>query len=392
MNSQNTPIHVRLWHRDFWLLSFANLLLTMSVYIFVPTFPIWMLETEKFSSVEVGVAMGAFAVGLYVFGMLCSWLVQRFRRNRVCILSIAAMIGSISMLYYIQGVESGAVEFWFILLQRILMGASFGLAQMVLISTLIIDTSESYHRTEANHSSGWFSRFSVSLGPLVGLVMFYYQNFDAVLLSAIFCASCAIILILVVNFPFRTPSDIPKIISYDRFLLKNSSPLYFNLMLYAMIVGMLMSLGLSDRFYACIMAGFLTALIAQRIIFRDAELKSEIVTGLTLLIMALILIYTRPLPIVWYIAPFLLGLSIGIVCSRFLLFFIKLSRHCQRGTSQSTYMLSWETGVALGLALGYAFFMDYVNALLLLCIGLAVVALLIYNYYTHNWFLAHKNR
>ena len=364
----------------------------MSVYILVPTFPIWMLETEKFSPMEVGIAMGAFAVGLYVFGVLCSWLVQRFRRNRVCIFSIVAMIGSISMLYYIQGVESEFVEFWFILLQRILMGAAFGLAQMVLISTLIIDTSESYHRTEANHSSGWFSRFAVSLGPLIGLVMFYYQNFDAVLLSAVFCASCSIVLILVINFPFRTPSDTPEIISFDRFLLTNSRPLFLNLLLFAVIVGMLMSLGLSDRFYACIMAGFFAALLAQRIVFRDAELKSEIVTGLILLMMALILIYTRPLPIVWYIAPLLLGLSIGIVCSRFLLFFIKLSRHCQRGTSQSSYMLSWETGVALGLALGYAFFMDYVNMLLVLCIGLTVVALLMYNYYTHNWFLMHKNR
>ena len=392
MNTQNTPIHVRLWHRDFWLLSFANLLLTMSVYILVPTFPIWMLETEKFSPLEVGVAMGAFAVGLYVFGMLCSWLVQRFRRNRVCVFAIAMMMGSIFMLYYIHGLENELLEFWVILLQRFMMGAAFGLAQMVLISTLIIDTSESYHRTEANHSSGWFSRFAVSLGPIVGLVMFYYQNFDAVLLSAIFCAFCSIILIMVINFPFRTPSDVPEIISYDRFLLTNSSPLYLNLMLFSVIVGMLMSLGLSDRFYACIMAGFLVALLAQRVVFRDAELKSEIVTGLILLIMVLILIYTRPLPIVWYIAPTMLGLSIGIVCSRFLLFFIKLSRHCQRGTSQSTYMLGWETGIASGLTIGYAFFMDSVDTLLLLCIGLAVVALLMYNYYTHNWFLSHKNR
>ena len=392
MNSQNTPIHVRLWHRDFWLLSFANLMLTMAVYILVPTFPIWMLETGKFSSLEVGLAMGAFAAGLYVFGMLCSWLVQRFRRNRVCVFSILMMMGSISMLYYIQGVESDTVEFWFILLQRVLMGATFGLAQMVLISTLIIETSESYHRTEANHSSGWFSRFALSLGPIVGLVLFYYRNFDTVLLASVFCASCAIILILIIRFPFRTPSDISEIFSYDRFLLKNCGPLFFNLMFFAMIVGMLMSLGLSDRFYACIMAGFLAALIAQRVVFRDAELKSEIVTGLILLIMVLILIYTRPLPIVWYIAPFLLGLSIGIVCSRFLLFFIKLSRHCQRGTSQSTYMLSWETGIALGLTVGYAFFMESVGALLLLCIGMTVVALLMYNYYTHNWFLEHKNR
>ena len=392
MNSQNTPIHVRLWHRDFWLLSFANLLLTMSVYILVPTFPLWMLETEKFSALEVGVAMGAFAAGLYLFGMVCSWLVQRFRRNRVCIFSIVAMIGSISMLYYVHGMRSEAVEFWFILLQRFSMGATFGLAQMVMVSTLIMDTSESYHRTEANHSAAWFSRFAVSLGPVVGLVMFYYQNFDAVLLSAIFCAFCAIVLILVINFPFRTPGDLRHIISYDRFFLMNGSPLFLNLTLFAMIIGMLMSLGLSDRFYACVMAGFLLALIAQRIVFRDAELKSEIITGLILLIMVLLLIYTRPLPIVWYVAPLLLGLSIGIVCSRFLLFFIKLSDHCQRGTSQSTYMLGWETGVALGLAVGYAFFMDYVDALLLVCIGLTIVALLMYNHYTHNWFLTHKNR
>lgn len=392
MNTQNTPIHVRLWHRDFWLLSIAGLMLSMSVYILIPIFPIWMLETEKFSPLEVGLSMGAFAVGLYLFGVFCSFLVQRFRRNRVCLLSIAAMIGSIFMLYYIQGLKSESVEFGIILLQRILFGATFGLAQMVLSSTLIIDTSESYNRTEANYSAAWFSRFSVSLGPIVGLIMFYYQNFDTVLLASVVCAACSIILILTVNFPFRTPSDIIDVVSRDRFLLPNSYPLYFNLMLFATIVGMLMSLGLSDRFYACIMVGFLMALVAQRIVFRDAELKSEIVTGLILLIIVLILIYTRPLPVVWYIAPFLLGLSIGIVCSRFLLFFIKLSRHCQRGTSQSTYILSWETGIAIGLAIGYAFFMDNVNCLLLLCIGLTVLALFMYNYYTHNWFLTHKNR
>ena len=392
MNTQNTPIHVRLWHRDFWLLSIANLLLTMSVYILVPTFPIWMLETENFSPLEVGLSMGAFAVGLYMFGTFCSFLVQRFRRNNVCILSITAMMATIFMPYYVHGLKGESIEFWFILLHRLLLGATFGLAQMILMSTLVIDTSESYHRTEANYSSAWFSRFSVSLGPIVGLVMFYYQNFDTVLLSSVFCAATSIILILAVNFPFRTPSDSVHIVSRDRFLLPDSFPLCLNFVLFATIVGMLMSLGLSDRFYVCIMLGFLTAMIAQRFVFRDAELKSEIVTGLILLIAVLILIYTRPLPVVWYIAPFLLGLSIGIVCSRFLLFFIKLSRHCQRGTSQSTYMLSWETGIALGLTIGYAFFMDDVDLLLLLGLGLSAVALVMYNYYTHQWFLTHKNR
>ena len=81
MNTQNTPIHVRLWHRDFWLLSLASLLLSMSVYVLVPSFPVWLLETENLSASEVGVSMAAFAFGLYGFGFFCSWLVQRFRRN-----------------------------------------------------------------------------------------------------------------------------------------------------------------------------------------------------------------------------------------------------------------------------------------------------------------------
>lgn len=392
MNTQNTPIHVRLWHRDFWLLSLASLLLTMSVYVLVPSFPVWLLETEKLSAAEVGISMAAFAIGLYGFGIFCSWLVQRFRRNNVCILSIATLIGSLSILYYIHGLRSEFVEFWLVVIQRLLLGATFGLAQMVLLSTLVIDASESYRRTEANHSAAWFSRFALSLGPIVGYVLFYYKNFDAVLLASLFCAACSIILILAVNFPFRTPSDTFHIVSLDRFFLPQSLPLYFNLMLFAIVVGMLMSLGLSDRFYACIMAGFLLALVAQRVVFPDAELKSEIVTGFILMLMVLILIFTRPLPIVWYVAPLLLGLSIGVVCSRFLLFFIKLSRHCQRGTSQSMYFLGWESGVALGLGIGYGFFFNDDKGNLITCMVLTAVALLSYNYYTHKWFLKNKNR
>ena len=70
MNTQNTPIHVRLWHRDFWLMSIANMLLSMSVYIMVPVLPVWLFEEENFTPVEVGLSMGAFGLGLFVFGAL----------------------------------------------------------------------------------------------------------------------------------------------------------------------------------------------------------------------------------------------------------------------------------------------------------------------------------
>jgi MFS family permease len=392
MNSQNTPVHVRLWHRDFWLMSIANMMLSMSVYVLVPSMPVWLIETERFSAREVGFAMAVFAVGLFFFGGFCSWLVQRFRRNRICIYSIVMLIGCLSLLYYVHGLNSDKLEFWLIVLQRFMLGATFGLAQMVLSSTLIIDTSESDKRTEANHSAAWFSRFAMSLGPLLGLIMFNYKNFDAVLLASVFCASVAIILILTVNFPFRTPSDSYKIFSTDRFLLTNSMPLLVNLLLVSVAVGLLMSLGLSDRFYGVVMMGFLLALLAQRFVFRDAELKSEVVTGLLLIGAALLMLLTRRQAIVNFAAPLFVGFALGIIGSRFLLFFIKLSRHCQRGTSQSTFMLGWESGIAFGLGLGYGVLQADTTRVMQVALALTIVALLLYNFFTHNWFLRHKNR
>ncbi len=335
--------------------------------------------------------MAVFAVGLYLPGVFCSYLVQYFRRNKVCIFSIILMAACIAAIYYINGLR-GYVSFRVIMLQRLALGMTYGLAQMVLSSTLIIDTSESIMRTEANHSAGWFSRFALSIGPMMALVLYRYAGLDAVLLVSVICAVLSGVFILTVNVPFRTPADKIPVVSLDRFFLPQAFPLFINLILIMTIVGLVLSLGLSDRFYAITMLGFLLALLAQRFVFREAELKSEVVSGLILLIATLLMIMFRPVASVWYVAPVTFGLGIGIIGSRFLLFFIKLSKHCQRGTSQSMYMLGWETGLALGIGLGYMFFLNDDQGLCITAIVLGVLALIFYNTFIHQWFLNNKNR
>jgi len=92
------------------------------------------------------------------------------------------------------------------------------------------------------------------------------------------------------------------------------------------------------------------------------------------------------------VSPVCVGLSVGIIASRFLLFFIKLSRHCQRGTSQSTYFLGWETGISLGIGLGYLLFYQQAEQLLYTALALTLVALAMYHFFTHAWFIRNKNR
>ena len=391
MNSQNTPVHIRLWHHDFWRMAIANLLLTMSVYMLIPTMPQWLTGTQGLSALETGIAMGAFGIGLFVFGAFVSFLVQHYRRNLVCVWAVLVMVALIGLLYYIETNRSEFVEFWLVLLQRLALGATFGLAQMVLMSTLIIDTSESYQRTEANHAAAWFSRFALSLGPLAGLLLQRLSGFDSVALAAGGMALVAVLLIVLVRFPFRVPEDDIPVVSLDRFFLPHGFPLFVNLQLIMLAVGMLFALTLSEVFYAMMMVGFLFALLAQRFVFRDAEVKSEVVTGLILMGAALLMMLTHTQPIVWYIAPVFLGFSLGIIGSRFMLFFIKLSRHCQRGTSQSTFLLGWESGIAWGLGIGLALFQGEADAILITALILVVCALVLYDF-THNWFVKHKNR
>ncbi len=390
MNSQNTPVHIRLWHHDFWRMAIANMLLTMSVYMLIPILPLWLADSVELDNEQIGIVMGVFGVGLFLFGALTSYLVQRFRRNQVCVWSILGMLACLAFLYYLDKYNK-TCTYSMMLVQRVAFGAFFGLAQMVLASTLIIDTSESFQRTEANHSASWFSRFAMSLGPLAALMIYPWDGISAVLLASGGCAVLSVILILLVHFPFRAPEDNVSHFSCDRFLLTQGFILFINLFLITLATGLLLSLSLSIQFYSMMMVGFLMAILSQRFVFREAELKSEVVTGLVLMGVALLMMITRSQAIVGFIAPMFIGLGLGIIGSRFLLFLIKLSRHCQRGTSQSTYMLGWESGIAFGIGIGYVLFNgDYI--LTLECsLGLIIASLLLYQY-THQWFLKHKNR
>ena len=393
MNTQNTQIHINQWQRGFWLLAIANFLVAMSVYVLVPVMPLWLINGEGFSAGDAGLAMGAFGVGMFAFGGFCSYLVQRYRRNRICMDAILLMVICITLLQSFLQHDFGVVERWWIFAQRILFGAVYGLAEMVLASTLIIDKCSSAMRTEANHSTAWFSRFAVALGPMVGLLVYHItDSFWRVILVSDVCVIISLLLIRAVKFPFRAPDENTHVFSLDRFFLPQGTPLFINIFLIMLPVGMLFSLALPWMFYAMMMAGFALALLAQRFVFQNAELKSEVVTGMILIVAAMQMMHVYDINKVIFVAPTMIGLAIGLIGSRFLLFFIKLSRHCQRGTSSSTFLLGWESSIAIGIGLGYMSFSGQADHLLVVAEVISILAAAMYLAFTHRWFLNHKNR
>lgn len=391
MDTQNIPVHVRLWNKHFWLLAMANLLLVMSSYMLVATIPLRM-EVRGYSILQIALVMGVFFIGIYLFGSLSGYLVQRYRRKNVFNLSILLLLAVTGVLYYLSSLPYNSFDYMLLVGLRFMQGAFYGLSQLVLLSTLIIDTVEAVHRTEANHAATWFGRFALSLGPLAGIYVYQSMNFGSVLILSCICLLVAFVFVNLIRFPFRMPNEDYSRFSFDRFLLKGSHWLFVNVVLVTSVVGVLLSIEHTPRFYGMMMLGFVIAILAERFIFADADLRSEATTGMIVIGIAVLLMITRRQESVSYIVPILVGLGVGLIGSRFLLFFIKMSDHCQRGTSQSTFLLAWETGIGIGLVLSYGLFHLEQPLVLWVCLGILAASLILYDTFIHSWYIKHKHR
>lgn len=389
--AQNNIVHIKMWHTHFWFMVIADMLTAMAVCMFIPLLPVLPLPAPL-SCAQVGQIAGAFGLGLFSLGAFSSYLVQRYRRNHVCIWSVLFMAVLLVLAYYALSEELPfSVPFPAVLGGAFMYGAFYGLAQMVLVCTLIIDTCESYQRTDANYVSSWFSRLALPLGAVAALLASNYFGVYSVFFASVACCVLAVFMIGRVRFPFKAPEDNVLLVSLDRFFLPQGFPLFLNLVFVSCATGMMLSTWHDITDYVMIMPGFCIALLLRRYFFQTTQLAVDAPLGMVLLGVAICL-YLLPGVVSPIVVPFLVGCGIGLIGARFLLLFINLSHHCQRGTSQSTFFLSWEGGIALGLYLGYAVLGADMLSVTFGSLASVVVAVAMYLLFTRSWYAHHKGR
>jgi len=128
MDTQNTPIHLRLWHREFWFLTFANFLLSASVYMMLIADACWLNNVRHCDALTLGCVIASYGIGLYIFGPYCSWLVGRYRRSAVCKNAILGISLIIAITCFLQTkYVSFSVPIFFFFLLRFVLGAFFWL-------------------------------------------------------------------------------------------------------------------------------------------------------------------------------------------------------------------------------------------------------------------------
>ena len=386
MDAQTTPTHNTLWHKGFAALSLANVLLTTAVYMMMAVAAGW-LRSEPLSPFAKGCIMGAYGIGLFLLGPLCSFLVERYRRNHVCELAVASLAAFVWLFGLMhQNITSWNISPAMFALVRMAVGAMFGLAQMVLSSTLVIDVCESFQRTCANHATAWFGRIALCLGPLMALLMgSYLPTVCPYWPMALLCVA-AVVLIQMVPIPFRAPSDSYPHFSLDRFLLPASWPLFLILAGFCTALGYSLTLPHPILFYLMMLVGVAGSMLERRMVSVDGHPRIAIAVGFIVMAGATLLA-TSAATLSQCLSGLMTGFALGVAGCHLLTTFLNLSNHCQRGTSQSSYFLSWETGVALGVFLSFG--CPFAQTIILTILA---VALLSYLLLVYPWYVRHKVR
>lgn len=172
MDQQYTPTYHRMWNRDFSLLIAAELLLCIACYMTIPFLPYRLFKNNYVDASLASLTMVLFVTGIFVSGFFGSWLIQRYRRNKVFGISALCLAATILALSVFDNPQNKyAVENHIMALLGVCTfgGMVFGQSKRVLSCTLLIDKTESCHRTEANYAAIWIARLTIVAGPIIAI-------------------------------------------------------------------------------------------------------------------------------------------------------------------------------------------------------------------------------
>jgi len=344
-----------------------------------------MIFSYGATPIQAGGITALFGIAIFILGPTFSHLADTYKRKSLCLLAILIVTG-ITGGFWI----AGGLLFFAIL--RIAQGMMYGMALMASGSTLVIDISQSPRRTEANNAFSWFGRFGLSIGPMTGLLLYGFYHIKLVITISCILGLLSFLCVLLIKVPFRAPLC-PPVFSKDRFWLSNGWLMFINLLFVSIPTGILLATIQSYVFYGILMVGFCFSILAIKFVFTDADMRSEIVSGLILYGSAMLLQITHNEEMAFYTSALLVGLGIGLIVPRILIFFIKLSEHCERGTANTSAIFGWELGISIGFFTGYLLFSNqWVFSAYSVVLGFLIAALVLYLTGTHPWYLKHYIR
>ena len=351
----------KLWNSNYCKVMAANFALFFAFYVLTPLLPLYLSEHFGATKDVIGLVLSGYTITALLFRPFSGFIVDSFSRKKVLMVCFAAFA------IFFAGYLAASTLLLFTIV-RTLHGGPFG-ALTVANSTVAIDVLPSSRRTEGIGYYGLSNNLAMAIAPTVGIFLYKWTNsFELLFWVALIVAFAGWLTDATVktrpSSPSFNPSPITLHLSWDRFFLIRGWLLGVNMVAFGFCFGVLSNYlaiygkevmgitgGTGTYFMLCSIGLILSRLQGGKTL-RKGLLTHNAGTGMLISLVGYTLFILIPSPIGYYGSALLIGLGNGHMWPAFQNMTINVASNSQRGTANSTILVSWDIGMGLGILLG----------------------------------------
>ena len=356
----------KLWNPNYCKVMAANFSLFFAFYILTPLLPLYLSEHFGATKDVIGLVLSGYTITALLFRPFSGYVVDSFPRKTVLMVCYSAFA------IFFAGYLAASTLLLFTIV-RTLHGGPFG-ALTVANSTVAIDVLPSSRRTEGIGYYGLSNNLSMAIAPTIGIFIYRYtHSFELLFWIALAVAFTGLLIDSTVHIPTKELIQNKAKLSLDRFFLVRGWMLGLNMVAFGFCFGVLSNYlaiygkeqlgitgGTGTYFMLCSIGLILSrlqggkALRKGRLTHNAAEGMVISLVGYTLFILMPTLFADNRTLIMtgYYGSAILIGLGNGHMWPAFQNMTICVASNNQRGTANSTILISWDIGMGLGILAG----------------------------------------
>ena len=347
----------RLWNRNYCKVMVANFSLFFAFYVLTPLLPLYLSEHFGATKDVIGLVLSGYTVTALLFRPFSGYVVDSFSRKKVLMLCF----GTFSIFF--AGYLAASTLLLFMVV-RTLHGGPFG-ALTVANSTVAIDVLPSSRRTEGIGYYGLSNNLAMAIAPTIGIFLYKLTNsFEALFWLALIVACLGWLVDSTVNLRVPVPVIRRNKLSWDRFFLVKGWLLGLNMVAFGFSFGVLSNYlaiygkevlgitgGTGTYFMLCSVGLILSRLQGGKAL-RQGRLTHNAAEGMVISFVGYTIFIAAPGWLGYYGSALLIGLCNGHMWPAFQNMTISVASNDQRGTANSTILISWDIGMGLGILVG----------------------------------------